>query len=60
MFGRAAVSSFVWSLALLLMGLLISAHKAGWFALPMRRELTGIEAGKGGDGASTDGAGGSG
>jgi hypothetical protein len=38
-FGRAAVTSFVWSLALLLMGLLISAHKARWFALPMRREL---------------------
>jgi hypothetical protein len=43
MFGRAAVTSFVWSLALLLMGLLISAHKAGWIALPMRREMDGDE-----------------
>ena len=41
-FGRAAVTSFVWSLALLLTGLLISAHKAGWWiSLPLRRELPG-------------------
>jgi hypothetical protein len=37
LFGRAAVTSFVWSLALLLTGLLISAHKAGWILLPVRR-----------------------
>jgi hypothetical protein len=30
LFGRAAMTSFLWSLALLLIGLLISAHKARW------------------------------
>lgn len=30
LFGRAAMTSFLWSLGLLLVGLLISAHKARW------------------------------
>ncbi|OAI53069.1 hypothetical protein AYO47_05520 [Planctomyces sp. SCGC AG-212-M04] len=43
-FGRAAVTSFVWSLALLLTGLLISAHKAGWITVSMHRETSdGVE-----------------
>jgi len=41
LFGRAAVTSFVWSLALLLTGLLISSHKAGWVAFPFRRTMAG-------------------
>jgi hypothetical protein len=39
-FGRAAATSFLWSLALLLTGLLISAHKAGWIVDPRRRQTT--------------------
>ncbi|HVJ85082.1 MAG TPA: hypothetical protein VM452_05525 [Caulifigura sp.] len=39
LFGKAAMTSFLWSFALLLVGLLISAHKARWFAggMPWRR-----------------------
>lgn len=41
LFGKSAMTSFVWSFALLLVGLLISAHKARWFvtaSVPWRRE----------------------